>query len=627
VEASLNTDEIELYVVGGLLEPLLRAAANERSIAKRRYLLHALERTLHLADPGMVPDAAREAAKGLGLALPAAAAMAPPNAVRVPFVAGDFGFVRTLLVTFRPWSDVLDRALSHGSATTVLEALELAAELSGRGTAEGYTLTAAQPHAFELLRVEGDSLGAATFLSAVSLWTRRPVRPGIVVTGALRGWRIAGVGGLAAKLDAVRRTPLDPCTFVVPAADLRAIGRADGIQVVGVETAEALIETALEPSAPQAPDSEELVHDAMRAFRAGWQRWHWAGLQAELQRLLGMLPDQRPDLLVQVHAMLAATVRNGGRPEESLEILERARAILDTHDGRTGVPDAPLSFFFRQRAMALRQVGAFDAAWDDALSAIRAAEHGRLRGELIPSHGTAGLIASSRGQEGIAIEHHRQALAIALRHAPRSAPRSSSYLAPALARAGRWDEAERAFGEGLDQIARYSSERSSASRNAWLRVNYAAALAGGGHCSAALAVLDHPSVRDAVAAQPQPGLEARRALGIALVRAGRDAEGYALLAASPTAYGRLLGPHSRSIAEQNVLHEALLRVERGELTLDARARALRAIDGIPAYDAAAAWLQPLAANAADAIDDIEAFGAADAAGAIGALLDACQRLG
>lgn len=627
MDRALNGEEIDLCVVGGVIGPLLQAAADEPSIARRRYLLHALERALRLADPGMISDAFRQAAEALGLAPPSTSPEPPSNAVLVPLVARDFGFVRTLFVTFRPWGDVLDRALSRTSASTVLAALELAAEVTGRGTAEGYALTPAQPHAFEHLEVDGDSLGAAAFVSAASLWTGRPIRPGTVVTGALRGRQVCEVGGLAAKLEGVQRTSLPVRTFIVPAADARALPQSEELAVVGVATVDELLDASLEPTAARRADNDELVHDAMRSFRKGWEQWHWAGMQAQLERLLGGLPDRRPDLLVQVYAMLAGTIRHGGQPEESLDILDRARAILDTEDGRAGVPDQPLSFFFRQRAMALRQIGAFDAAWEAAVAAIHAAEHGRLRGELIPSHGTAGLVASSRGQEHKAIEHHRQALAIALRHAPSSAPRSTSYLVQSLARDGRWEEAEHTFREGLEQIARFSSERSQGSRNAWLRVSYAGALASEGRSSHAIAVLDHPAVRDAIVAQPRPGLEARRALGLALVMTGREAEGYATLAASPTAYGRLLGGHSRSIAEQNVLHEAVLRLERGELTDDARARALRAIEEIPAYDAAAAWLQPLAANAADALEDIDAFGRADAAASLRALLDACERLG
>lgn len=623
----MNAEEIELHVVAGALGPLLEAVAREKRISGRRYLLHAVERTLCLLDPGMISDELRETALGLGLARSLTeTSSAPFNAILVPFAANDFGFVRTLFVTFRPWSPILDEALSGSRATarSVERALAFAAEDAGRGNAQGHTLTAAQPHAFESISITGDSMAAAAYVSAASLWTRRSVTRGTVVTGSLRGREVHSVGGLAAKLDGIARAPMKVHTFVVPESDRAALPDTHGdLRIVGVSDVRELLDVTLSPTPSRPMGADDLVQHALRSFRGAWQGWHWPGLQAELERLLAELPGSRPDLLVYAYAMLGGVIRHQGYPEESLDILERARAILATDDGKDGVPDAPLSFFHRQRAMAHRQVGALDEAWAAALEAIQAAEHGRLRGELIPSHGTAGLIATSLGNDVTAIDHHRKALSISLRHTPGSASRSSGYLVESLTATSKWDEARAAFDAGLEQVELYSSERSRSNRASWLRVAYAGGLVRGGRISEALEILDAPCVSDAMRTQPLPGLLVRRYLGIARVRSGLCTEGYALLAASPTAYGQLLGAHTGSLAQQNILHEAVLRLDNDQLTDDARARALRAIDEIPAYDAAAVWLQPVAAGAKYKLDS----GEADAADAIRALLDACERLG
>ena len=629
----MTPDEIDLHVLAGAAAPLLLAARDARGIARRRYLLDAAERALRLADPGAIDEPARAVAADLGLegALGKSPAPPPPHAVRVPFVSRGLGFVRTLFVTFRPWARPLELPADGDAAASVTGALALAAEKAAH-TAEGHVLTAAQPDAFRAARVEGTSLGAAAFVSAFSLWTRRPVRPGVVVTGALDGEAIRSVGQLAAKLEGVQRTPLRVTTFLVPAHDREALPRAvEGVEIVGVADVETLVAQALEDAPAPAPNHDELVHDALKRFRGGWRGWRWAGLRAELEALLGDLPGRRPDLLVQVHAMLAAVVRHLGDPKESLEVLERARLIAESDEGREAVPDAPLALFERQRAMSLRQLGASEPAGEAAERAVAVAKRGRLRGELIPSHGTAGLVASSRGDLREAIAHHRAALSTALRHTPPSAPRSSTYLIAALGQAGDLEGARAAYEDGRAQIATHSRPSARASREAWLRAAFAEALRAHGEVSECLDTLDDPSVRAAIDRHPLPGLLARRTLGLARVARGDVDAGLALLAGSPAAYGHLAAGHTAFVAQQNVLHEARARLRLGALGEDARARLRFALAALPPYEAAARWLQPKAAAVLGALDDVGEPGGPDAeaalAVALDALLGACERLG
>ncbi len=635
----MTPEDIQLCIVAGRIGPLLEATVAARGVSVRRYLLGRCEEALRLADPGSISEAVRTQALELGLPI-AAGAGAPSHAVLVPFEAMGIGLVRTLFVTFRPHTPEDDGSVddamrvSRSSQAAVRRALQLAAVHEGRGDASGHLLTAAQPAAFRGVRIRGASLGAATYVSAMSLWTRRAVLPGVVVTGALQGSSMRSVGKLAAKLDGVRGAPFEGLKLVVPAPDRDALpAKVEGVEIIGVADTDALLEATLSELPPPAPRHDELVYDALRAFNSGWQGWRWAGMRAQLEELLVTLPARRIDLHVQVLAMLGAAVRHLGDPDESMRILDRGTRLAESPEGRAGVPDAPLVWLERQRAMTLRQLGVFETARDAASNAVRISQEARMRDQLIWSHGTAGLVATSLSDPEAAIEHQRSALRIALDHAPASAPRSAAYLVEALGRAGRLDEARQAFAEGLDLISRHVDGRSALSKMVWLRISFASALLEAEQHAEALEALNQPNVRDAILAQPMPGLLGRRLLGAALVALGDLEAGYALLAASPSAYGRLLNGHNAFVAQQNVLHEVVLRAYHDRLSRDAVARAHIAIEGLPQYEAATRLLGPIAREALEALHTEPADAHASQArrlaidGSVRRLLRACERLG
>lgn len=632
-------DEQARLVCAGDPRPLLDALAQETRVSRRRFLLHVLERLLAWADPGTLDDATREAAIAAGLGRDAVAAppAAPTHAVLVPFVApGSHAFVRTLFVTYRPYGGEDELELSATSRAAVSRAIAAAAARLGRsmgGGADGHVLAAAQPDVFRGLRVEGASLAAAAFVSATSLWTRRAVRAGTAITGALAaGGAVASVGEVASKLTAARSAPRVR-RLVMPAHDRDALGttRRAGepaaLEVLGVRNVDELLRETLEASARPAPSLDSRVRAADRAFRGGWQRWQWPGLRAELEPLLAealaQSPAQRPDLVVELGAMLAAVLRHVGETDASLSLVARAEAVRDADS--EGVPDAPLAKLARQKAMSLRQRGDFREATLAARESIAAAKHGRLRGELIPSHGTAGLVALSRGDVRAATRHHHAALELARRHTPASAPRAASYLVEALGHAGRLDDAARVFDEAQQDIAAHTSSAARGPREAWLRTSFAGALLRAGDAEGARSTLDHLAVREAIATEPFPGLQARRWLGLALCRAGRVEDGLTWLAHSPSAYGRLLAGHALALAHQNVLHEARSRLGLEVLDDDARARALDALHFVPT----ARWLRPYADRCAEVLRGRARGRAfrAELAETLDALLDACERLG
>lgn len=625
----MNSDEVEVCVLAGRIAELLEAASGTTTIRRRRFLLDGCERALRLADPGTVSEAMRLVAVGLGLEVPRETAP-PPNTVRVPFdVGGTDGFVRGLFVTFRPHEHaVIDPRLHahEGSHRAVERALAAAAGREGR-SAEGHLLTALRPEVFRDVRLEGSSLAAAAFVSVMSAWTRRPVRPEVVVTGGIQGERVRSVGKLASKYEALLRARSSARTtdvLVVPAVDRDSLPKRGAVQVVGVDDLDALLGATLAPTPTAAPRHDDLVLEAMRAFRGGWRGWRWQSVRAQLEALAADLPSRRVDLQVLVLALLGGALRNLGDPDASLLVLDRAIAVSETEDGREGVPDVPLAWLWRTRAATLRQLGAFTEAWKAAREAVHIARRGRLREHLIWSHGTAGLVAMSRRDNERAIEHHRKAMETALRHTPASAPRSGAYLVEALGADGRLDQARQTFELALDQIRRHVGGDSAASKTTWLRVALASAAVRNGDTEGALRALDDDDVERALSTEPQPGLQVRRHLGRALVSAGRAAEGYALLGASPSAYGRMLVGHTAFLAQQNVLLEVRLRAERGDLDDDARARGRRALDRLPPYEAAARLLQP---RAADAMASLDEACPARAVEALDSLLDVCERLG
>ncbi len=616
----------------GRVDLLLEAAEDARSIAEKRFGLDALERALLLADPGAVDAAMRERALGLGVEpslLEGDMPKAPPHAVLVPLVAEPVGagFVRTFYVTYGAGiPDSLAPVLSRAASTHVARALGLAARHTGHGAAE-HRLAAAQPDALAGMRIDGPSLAAATFVSALSLFTGRPVRPGTAVTGAIVGARVAGVGRLPEKLEGAARGRPDLTRLVVPAADAEAartaarrIGRE--VAVVPVATLEALIDATLGAAQSASRDLDAAVREARARFRRGWEGGLWYPMREALERLASEVPERRPDLRMHVLTMLGGVARHLGAPEPSLLVLDRARGLLDEPFADEAIPDEARTFLFQHRALTLAQLCRFTEAASDAAHAVRAARRGRLRGELVRCLSSAGLVESARGRHRVAVARHREALALVLRHEPSWAPRTCAYLVEALGRAGDEAAARDAYREGMKMLRREAEGTARASKEAWLRTSRAASLVALGRFGQVARVLDAAPVAHAIAHAALPGLFARRWLGQALTHGRRREEGFAVLAASPVAYGADLLPRVRFLAHLNVLVEARARLALHAFDEDARARVHLALAHLPTYGRAPRLLAP-AANAVRAA--LEGAGTGAAATALDRLIDACDR--
>ncbi len=594
--ASLDT-----AVVTGDIAGLLKRAQSARGVAAKRHARDVLEEALLSADPGVVTKAERVAARRLGVdasVCDAPEIALPPHSVMVPMVLGlpqgGVGIVRYMRVAFDGSThNGYDLGLDASAARAVGDALQLAATRLKRSAVDGaYCLTTVHPDAFgttaSQVRVQGPSLGAATFVSAVSLWSERPVRRGTLVTGKLVGDAVRDVGDLDQKLHAAMNGRRDIQCVVVPSHSLaraeRALraGRAK-VNVVGVSTLDELIDVTLEET-PQAlvPIRHRLATLRLE-FDQGWQRFGWANVRELAERSLSATSDQNVDLKVDVLSMLGAAEDHLGLPRRSLEILDQALSIARTEQGARWVPDVVLSRVQQRRAMTLRRLCRFAEARKSAAEAIKLAARSKHRDELYKAYGCAGLVDVAAGAAHRALHALECSLDLTHEHAPESCVRSHAYLVEAYAHAGDGARSDRAWLDAVEHAQRGAELARRPMTEAWLRTSRGAALWRLGREEEVIEVLDVPSVRAAIEGAPLPGLLARRYLGMALIHGGNATHGQALLAASDVAYGPSIGTNLAFGAHINVLCEAWALLSREHWDSDIAGRARNALQRFPEH--------------------------------------------
>lgn len=618
----------ELAIVAGRVDLLLERARAAPSIAERRFALDALARGLLFADPGSVDAATRSAALELRVD-PSAVAMsqAPrqPHAVGVPLVESSrgFAFVRQVHVAFDPVGLLgSDPLLESGAQRAIASAILAAAErASPPSDPARHRLVPAQPGALEQVRVDGPSLGAATFVSAIALWTERPVRAQTVVTGALRGRAVVSVGAMNLKVRAAHEGGAR--AIVVPGGDARAALEAKrdlgaDLEVLAVDDLDALLAATLEATPPKRVSPDRAVLAARDEFAQGWRGYRWPSIRESLSRLGGTLPAERVGLRVEVLARLAAAQRHLGDPVGSLALLEEAEAITLSKEGRDGVPDEILVYLLQQHSMTCRQLCRFGEASKVARRSARVAKRARLRRLHIRSLGCVGLVALSRGDVPRAITAFEESLEVTLGFEPDRTARSRAYLIEAYGAAGRADAARAHFEAAMEEI-----EGERRDQESWVRTSWAGALIALGRPEEAVTALDVDAIRRSLEDEPLPGLLARRWLGLALARTGEPARAFEVLAASPVVHGRALAPHLGFLAHLNVLFEAAARRRAGAWGPDIAGRATRALDAIPRYGRVETFVgEPMIA-----VGDALERGRLPSLRSLEALLRRCVRLG
>lgn len=584
----------ELAILAGRLSFLVDRVRAATSIASRRYALDMLARGLLCADPGSVSDALRAEAAALHVdpsTLAATDVPRLPHAVGVPLVdrARGVGFVRQVHVTYDPAGLSQDGLLSPNARHAASMAIQAAAaRVPPPRPAEAHALVAAQPSVLREARVDGSSLAAAALVSAMSLWTGRPVDPARVVTGALSGERIGAVGEIAAKVRGARG---NATAIVVPTAnvDEAQAHAGPGLEVVGVATVDDLLRSALLP-ARRAKDPDTQAAEARSLARNAWNGYRWPSVAAQLARISATLPERRVDVRVDVLTRLAAAHRHSGDPVGCRQWLAEAMAIVDSEEGQRAVPDAPRIDLWIQIAMTERQLCRFGPAARAAKKSVAVARRARLRGSLIKALGTAGLVAMSQERVERAVALFRESLEVNIAHSPDRTARSRAYLIEALGRAGEASRMDAELTIALD-------EARDAARASWVRTSASAAFLALDRPGDAVTVLSDPAIEASLVDEPLPGLLARRRLGIALIRSGSPGRGFEMLAASPLVHGRALAPHLSFLAHVNVLHEARERIALGAWNADIRGRARDALGHLPRYGAAPSFLGRALADA------------------------------
>ena len=597
----------ELAILAGRVDLLLEGVGEAGSIAARRFALDALARGLLWADPGSVDASLLERARALRVdpsTIAAAEMDRLPHAVAVPLVARDasFGLVRQVYVTFDPVGLADHGLLEDDARSAVAAAIEVAARRAPPPSDPArHCLVAAQPRALRHAHIEGRSLSAAAFVSATALFTSRPVRAGVAVTGELRGDRVLAVGDIEAKVRAAMAHGL--ATLVVPeanAAAARAIAERSGVTVgrhlpmpsrsgatdviaepslaiAGVSDAGELLAATLSASASPRTSPDRALIEARELVERGWSGYRWPSIRERLARLSGALPEYRLDLRVEILARLAAAERHLGDPRGSLSLLREAEGLVRSDEGRRAVPDAPISYLYMQMAMTYRQLSRFAEATRAAERSVRVARAARLRRELIKALGCLGLVAIARGRLARAILVFDESLALTLRHEPDRTARTHAYLIEAHGAAGDEARAREHFEAAMRSLA--GGDR--AAEESWVRTSFGGALIALGRAREAIEALEVDAVLASIAETPLPGLLARRHLGLALSRAGELDRGLPLLAASPLVHGRALEPHLAFVAHLNVLFEARERIAHGAWSPDIAGRARLALEHVP----------------------------------------------
>jgi hypothetical protein len=620
--------EVEALVAAARVDRLVVHLEKARGIAVRRWICDALAIALRRCDPGALAPALLQAAQARGLDATAAQLDGgpPAHSVVVPFAAAELGIARRVYVGFDLEGVDDGGTLSEESLDAVRQALLLAARReTPPHPPERYRFGAWLPGGLEGVSVEGDSLGAATLVSAVALWSGRGVLPQTAISASLVGTRLGAVGGLAAKVDALLARA-DVSRLVVASADRAAVAAqvaaAGGtLDVVGVDDVETLLVATLSTAAPTVRDEDvdHVVYEARRAFAGGWASHRWPVLRERLERVASAIPAGRPDLEVAALTMLGAARRHLGAPEESARILARAEKLAAAH--AKAVPDPPLVHLCEHLALTHAMLGALPEARRAARRAVRIAKRARLGADRVKALGTLGLVELAAGHPEEAAAAQRDALALVAAGRPAQFVRSCGYLAEARGAAGDLAGVREAWVTGCTQLAAVPASSRDV-LEAWLRVNFGSALVRCGALDEAVEVLAVPLVTAQIEAGPLPGLLARRALGRALV--GRSAStpaeldrGLSLLGQSPASQGLLAAPRFVAMAHVNVLFEARARLVLGLFEADIEARARRALGALPPYGRVPALLAPLvgrvhAALATAALEPVRLVAALDA---------------
>lgn len=571
----------------GRIDLLLHWASEAEGVAERRYFIAEARRALPLVEPEALLASDNVLAEKAGLSLGRRSQgddSIPPHSVIVPFAVSTLGISRRLVVSFAAFDQTPRAKFSNETTQAVREALHAASQIARPPhPVDRFRLTMWRPGLEGTLFVTGQSLGPAAFVSACALWLERRVRPGTAVTGVLRGRDVVASGNLAEKIEGlswrgdVSRLLVARGEGAIARSLFAQRGRAD-VDVVEVANLDELLLESVVAERVASADADESLHALRRDFERGWQAFEWPTLQERAERLLGSLEGHRPDIEVELWTLTAAARRHAGDSEGSQIAITRAKVLAKSE--RTAIPDTVLCRLHLHASMTTLALGQRSKARSEADKALQLAGKARLRGEAIKALGCVGLVARASGRIDEAVRAQEEALRLVHAYKPSACARSHAYIIDALGESGDVAHARRAFHEGLDHLRGLPTRRAK-DHESWLRVAFGGALVRNLRHREALLVLDVPCVHQRIAADANPGLWARRYLGVALLHDAATFErGAVLLAQSPGAYP--MDPRSKlaTSAALNVLLEAVESLRANRMTPDVEARACQAAERV-----------------------------------------------
>lgn len=575
----------------GRLDLLLAWANSASGVALRRFLIAEAVSAASVVDPGSLSADQLESAHELGISLSldvSGSEEAPPHSVLVPFAIDGISVARRMLVSFSFEEEGDALSLHDDSVSAIAGALrEAAVKASPAHPVDRYRFTMWKPGVEGELHISGRSLAPAVFVSAVSLWRDTHVIPGTAITGILAGTQMSAAGGLSEKIEGLsarsdfKRLVVAPGESEIARSLLGTHQRGD-VTVVEASDLASLLRLSLADTPSSSLDVDDEMNKIRRDFDRAWETFRWPVLRERVERMAGSFVGQRPDLEVELWTMVGAARRHLGELDDGMRALTRAFEIAKQNE--LLVPDAPLIRLWTHHSMGALALGRMQEATKSAATALRIARRSRLRGEQIKALGCVGLVARARGRLRAAEKAQRDALVLVHEHKPNGCARSHAYLIACLGALHETEEARQIYDEGMDHLRGLEPLRAR-DHESWLRISLGGALVANGLMRQAAELLDVPCVQERIARDANPGLWARRYLGMALMHdPATVSRGVALLSASPGAYILPAASQLNMVASTNVLLEAQVRIAQNSVDDDLLTRVQNAMRWLPVPD-------------------------------------------
>jgi tetratricopeptide (TPR) repeat protein len=439
-------------------DALERYREDSRSIVKQSLRAMLPEGIPHWVPPPMREDLAR-----LGLE-PQAAVVG--RALGVLWMQGRARLVR--LEVQRHESDgvqerPLPAVLSTQSADSLCKAAHLALQLypypwllSPRLHLE-FRLCNLSGHDVELPeQVVGSSLGLAALVATWSCLCDRPIRDGLIFTGALEDEAVVRVEHVSAKHAEAHEAG---ALLLLPASNLGDVRHRDGVQLVSGAGEVLTVAFGADWNSPERcplPPKRDVALmferlDLNYRNNGDSRKWPELGLLFESFSQTPTLPKAK-----RLRALARAVACRTHCANLARGTLIRLQTELEAMSPEE--LDGPYEIEARTHlAMAYRDAYLFEAAIREAKAGWNLGKRLRLHREAQNARSTLGQILVGMGLASEGLEHVREVRAFYEERGSNECPRNHTYVVDALSRLGSFQEAEAEYRLGL----RHNEERNN----------------------------------------------------------------------------------------------------------------------------------------------------------------------